>query len=75
MLEKTCSKMKAEKKEKMQKYWQLEDSAMKCIFERTWSKMKAENRRKEEEKCKTKRGKIQKDELQENLKIEQKTSC
>ena len=31
----------------MQKYWQLEGTAVKCIFERTWNKMKAENRRKQ----------------------------
>ena len=28
------------------KYWQLEGTAVKGIFERTWSKIKAENRRK-----------------------------
>ena len=33
-----------QKSTEKRKYWQLEGTAVKGIFERTWSKIKAENR-------------------------------
>ena len=74
MLDRTCSQMKAGKYRKKQKAKVLAvGTAMKGILERTWSKMKAENRRKKKKRRRKmqnkKGGKIQKDELQENVNI------